>query len=114
MHEGVMLQTSAVETRFIVHGKANGFTRRWAGECPHKVGGGLILATPEGTPYAKCKIVSIRPEPLSRRASNDDLAKKDGFTNAQTWLKHWHSMFGPADCQTFRLQVRVEEFIAPE
>ena len=91
-----MFSCTKTEARRIAEGKAVGVTRRYEhGDCPHKVGNDIVFTgnffrgyEGQQVPFARGKIVSVRPGTVGQFRNDEMLAYQDGFSTSPEWHGH--------------------------
>lgn len=111
------LELTRNELAKVMSGEAIGVTRFYGGECPHEVGGRVLLAfrsDPGATPevVVEATLVSVRPFTVKERREDHEEAQKEGWTNAFEWWGHFERMYTRTWLDSdvlHRLQLRVDQ-----
>jgi len=111
------LTTTIPETQKIQAGNAHAISRFYPNGCPHGVGAMIMLAyeRPNGEVqvYARARVKAVDEMSLKNRSGGklaDQLAVREGFTNAAAWSTHFRQLYKGGlkpDTVVHRLQVAV-------
>lgn len=116
-----LIRLTTAEMSFVASKKCDGITRFYASrDCPFEVKDNVFLCLPHGGPgsqFAVAKIISVRKESVDFRRSSDELARRDGFSNAQSWWNHFKRLYPMAErngsMQTYRFRLQMIKEITP-